>query len=218
MSYHVKEIFYSLQGEGANTGRAGVFLRFSGCNLWSGRESDRSEAACKFCDTDFVGTDGTDGGIYETASELTAVVVKTFPRSSKTNSATRRGFVVCTGGEPLLQLDTELIDALHDANFEIAVETNGTITAPDGIDWITVSPKPNTTLLQRTGNELKLVYPVSGLDPKDFEALEFGLFYIQPLDSQSNTQCDNVTLARNFCLENPAWRISLQTHKILGIR
>jgi 7-carboxy-7-deazaguanine synthase len=211
MSYRIKEIFYSLQGEGANTGRGAVFIRFFGCNLWSGHESDRAEAVCQFCDTDFVGTDGTCGGVYETAAELTAAALKTFPQGGKP-------FVICTGGEPLLQLDTELIDTLHDAGCEIAVETNGTISAPDGIDWITVSPKPNTTLLQRTGNELKLVYPLTGLDPKDFEGLEFDLFYIQPLDPQNNTPCDNTKLAQDFCLENPKWRISLQTHKILGIR
>jgi len=216
MSYCIKEIFYSLQGEGANTGRPAVFVRFTDCNLWSGREADRAEAVCKFCDTDFVGTDGTDGGIYETPAELVAAIVKAFPQSSNT-----RPFVVCTGGEPLLQLDTALVGALHEAGCEIAVETNGTIPAPDGIDWITVSPKPNTTLHQRSGNELKLVYPVSDLDPKDFESLDFELFYIQPLDPQGSTQCENdknVTLARNFCLENSTWRISLQTHKILGIR
>ncbi len=214
MSYRVKEIFYSLQGEGANTGRGAVFIRFSGCNLWSGCEGDRAEAVCKFCDTDFIGTNGSGGGVYETAAELVATVLKEFPQTSKTC----KPFVVCTGGEPLLQLDTELIDALHDASFEIAVETNGSISAPHGIDWITVSPKPNTTLLQRSGNELKLVFPVAELDPKNFEALEFDLFYIQPLDPQSNIPCDNTKRALDFCLENPKWRISLQTHKILGIR
>ena len=217
MSYRIKEIFYSLQGEGANTGRPAVFVRFSGCNLWSGREPDRSEGVCKFCDTDFVGTDGTGGGVYKTPEELTNTVLKAFPQSNMTSQP----LVVCTGGEPLLQLDSKLIDALHEANFEIAIETNGTIFAPDGIDWITVSPKPSSTLIQRSGNELKLVYPVAGLDPKDFEGLEFDLFYIQLLEIQGSRQCENVNnikLARDFCLENPQWRISLQIHKILGIR
>lgn len=227
MSYRVKEIFYSLQGEAANSGRPAVFLRFSGCNLWSGRQADRGEAVCKFCDTDFAGTDGTGGGVYENAAQLVAAVAKACPQSGGANSVAgggdRKPFVVCTGGEPLLQLDAELIGALHEANFTIAVETNGTISAPDGIDWITVSPKPNTTLLQRSGNELKLVFPISGLDPKDFEDMDFGLFYIQPLDPQGGghdymKNNKNVELVRDFCLANPKWRISLQMHKILGIR
>ncbi|MCK5114513.1 MAG: 7-carboxy-7-deazaguanine synthase [Phycisphaerae bacterium] len=219
MSYRVKEIFYSLQGEGANTGRGAVFVRFSGCNLWSGCESDRAAATCKFCDTDFVGTDGGGGGVYETAGELVGAVVEAFPQGGD-NSMASQLFVVCTGGEPLLQLDAALIAALHAAGCQIAVETNGTIAAPDGIDWITVSPKPNTTLVQRSGHELKLVYPIDELAPSDFENLPFERFYIQPLDPQTSDgdNCENVKIARDFCLANPQWRLSLQMHKILGIR
>ncbi|WP_263358817.1 7-carboxy-7-deazaguanine synthase [Acidicapsa ligni] len=211
MSYAVKEVFYTLQGEGTHAGRAAVFCRFAGCNLWTGRESDRAAAVCKFCDTDFVGVDGPDGGKFETAADLANRIDATWPR----NSAGKK-FVVCTGGEPLLQLDKPLIDALHERNFEIAIETNGTIAAPDGIDWICVSPKADATLIQTRGDELKLVFPQAGASPDKYEQLEFRHFFLQPMDGPD--QKIHVEQALRFCLEHPAWRLSLQTHKLVGIR
>jgi 7-carboxy-7-deazaguanine synthase len=212
MSYAVKEIFYTLQGEGAHTGRAAVFCRFAGCNLWSGREEDRATAVCQFCDTDFVGVEGPDGGRFSTAEGLADRIDQTW----RTTSAAVRKFVVCTGGEPLLQLDRPLIDALHDRNFEIAVETNGTIAAPPGIDWICVSPKAGAELVQTCGDELKLVFPQDGAPPEKYQHLAFRNFFLQPMDGplrQANTD-----QALRYCLDNPAWRLSLQTHKFVGIR
>jgi 7-carboxy-7-deazaguanine synthase (Cx14CxxC type) len=208
MSYAAKEIFYTLQGEGVHTGRAAVFCRFAGCNLWSGREADRATAVCQFCDTDFVGTDGDGGGKFETAEELAAAVAAKWPQSD-----VGKRFVVCTGGEPLLQIDAALIDALHKQNFVIAIETNGTIAVPEGIDWVCVSPKSGAELVVKRGDELKLVYPQK-TDPRIYEQLEFQNFYIQPMDGAK----DSVAASIRFCQENPKWRLSLQTHKIIGIR
>ncbi len=212
--YAVKEIYYTLQGEGAHTGRAAVFCRFAGCNLWSGREADRATAICQFCDTDFADTNGPGGGKFTLAADLAAAVAETWPAD-----AGGARFVVCTGGEPLLQMDELLIDALHAYGFEIAVETNGTIAAPPGLDWICVSPKAGAELKQRTGDELKLVYPQPGpqsvLDPAAFESLQFRHFFLQPMDGprrDANTQA-----ALKYCLDHPRWRLSLQTHKLLGI-
>jgi 7-carboxy-7-deazaguanine synthase (Cx14CxxC type) len=210
--YAVKEIFYTLQGEGAQTGRASVFCRFAGCNLWSGREADRASAICKFCDTDFADTSGTGGGKFATAILLAAAIERTWPA----DAVQGKRFVVCTGGEPLLQLDKPLLHALHTLGFEIAVETNGTIAAPPGIDWICVSPKAGTELKQRSGNEIKLVYPQPGAEPPLFENLRFRNFFLQPMDGphrEANTQA-----AMQYCMEHPKWRLSLQTHKLLGIR
>jgi 7-carboxy-7-deazaguanine synthase (Cx14CxxC type) len=211
MSYAVKEIFYTLQGEGAQAGRAAVFCRFAGCNLWSGREADRATAVCRFCDTDFVGTDGAGGARFESAQALAAAIEQTWPRESSLGER----FVVCTGGEPLLQLDVRLIEALHALNFEIAVETNGTIAAPAGLDWICVSPKAGAELAQRSGDELKLVYPQIGADPREFESLGFRHFFLQPMDGADRAV--NTELALRYCLDHPQWRLSLQTHKFLGI-
>jgi 7-carboxy-7-deazaguanine synthase (Cx14CxxC type) len=211
MSYAVKEIFYTLQGEGANAGLAAVFCRFAGCNLWSGREADRDTAVCRFCDTEFVGVDGPGGGRFDSAADLAAAVEQKWPSGSSPG----RRFVVCTGGEPLLQLDTDLIDALRVRGFEIAVETNGTIAAPEGLDWLCVSPKAGAELVQRSGDELKLVYPQPGADPASFEMLSFRHFFLQPMDGperEANTQ-----LALRYCLDHPQWRLSLQTQKILHI-
>jgi 7-carboxy-7-deazaguanine synthase (Cx14CxxC type) len=216
MSYAVKEIFYTLQGEGAQAGRAAVFCRFAGCNLWSGRESDRATAICRFCDTEFVGVDGPGGGRFDSAEELAAAIEKKWPAESRQSDfGLGKRFVVCTGGEPLLQLDAELIAALHRHDFEIAVETNGTIAAPDGVNWICVSPKAGAELVQKCGDELKLVYPQAGADPADFELLAFRHFFLQPMDGPDREA--NTTLALRYCLEHPQWRLSLQTHKILGI-
>jgi 7-carboxy-7-deazaguanine synthase len=212
MIYAVKEIFYTLQGEGAQAGRAAVFCRFAGCNLWSGRELDRATAICQFCDTDFLGVDGTGGGKFESAESLAAAVEQSWPQDA---SAGKR-FVVCTGGEPLLQLDPKLIDALHTRNFEIAVETNGTVQAPAGVDWLCVSPKAGARLVQRTGNELKLVYPQAGFDPIEFVSLGFRHFFLQPMDGPNRDT--NTDLAVRYCMEHPQWRLSVQTHKVLGIR
>jgi 7-carboxy-7-deazaguanine synthase (Cx14CxxC type) len=212
MSYAVKEIFTTLQGEGAQTGRAAVFCRFAGCNLWSGREEDRAGAVCKFCDTEFVGVDGPDGGRFDSAEELAVRIGETW----QAGPSAGKKFVVCTGGEPLLQLDRPLIDALHDREFEVAVETNGTIAAPTGIDWLCVSPKAGAELIQTTGDELKLVYPQAGAPPDNYIHLAFRHFFLQPMDGpllQTNTD-----QALRYCLEHPAWRLSLQTHKFLGIR
>lgn len=213
MSYAVREIFYTLQGEGANSGRAAVFCRFSGCNLWSGREEDRATAVCRFCDTDFVGL-GADGGRFATAGVLADAVRAAWPRLE--DEPRGRPLVVCTGGEPLLQLDPPLVEALHDRGFEIAVETNGTQVAPAGIDWICVSPKAAAPLVLRKGNELKLVFPQEGGDPERYGQLDFEHFFLQPMDGpdlQANTAA-----ALRYCLEHPRWRLSLQTHKLLGIR
>jgi len=211
MSYAVKEIFYTLQGEGAQAGRAAVFCRFSGCNLWSGREADRAEAVCKFCDTDFFGTDGTGGGKFQSAEALAEAVAEKWPG----NSPMGKKFVVCTGGEPLLQLDAKLIEALHARDFEIAVETNGTVAAPTGLDWVCVSPKAGAQLVQLLGDELKLVYPQAGFDPGEFEPLGFKHFFLQPMDGPDRVV--NTQLAVEYCMNHPQWRLSLQTHKILGI-
>jgi 7-carboxy-7-deazaguanine synthase (Cx14CxxC type) len=211
MSYAVKEIFYTLQGEGANAGRAAVFCRFAGCNLWSGREADRPTAICRFCDTSFVGTDGAGGGRFDNAEDLAAAVDQKWPSGSSLGQR----FVVCTGGEPLLQMDKHLIAALRVRGFEIAVETNGTIAAPEGLDWLCVSPKAGAHLVQRSGDELKLVYPQLGADPALFELFSFRHFFLQPMDGPEREINTERTL--RYCLEHPQWRLSLQTHKILGI-
>jgi 7-carboxy-7-deazaguanine synthase len=210
VTYAVKEIFYTLQGEGANAGRASVFCRFAGCNLWSGREADRASAICTFCDTDFVGM-GPDGGKFGTADALAAEVDARWPATTGD-----RRFVVCTGGEPLLQMDSPIVDALHARGFEIAIETNGTILPPPGIDWICVSPKAGADLLIRSGDELKLVYPQPGAEPGRYDRLAFDHFFLQPLDGLALDE--NIRLAVQYCLEHPQWRLSLQTHKLLGIR
>lgn len=208
--YTVKEIFYTLQGEGANAGRAAVFCRFAGCNLWSGREQDRASATCQFCDTDFVGTDGAGGGKFETPVDLAEAVKATWP-----DLAHGKPFVVCTGGEPLLQLDEAAVDALHIAGFEVAVETNGTREAPAAIDWLTVSPKAGADLVQRSGDELKLVFPQPGAEPARFESLDFRHFFLQPMDGSDRER--NTQLTAEYCLMHPQWRLSLQTHKIIGL-
>ncbi len=220
MSYAVKEIFYTLQGEGANAGRAAVFCRFAGCNLWSGREADRAAAVCRFCDTDFLGVDGPGGGRFDSAEDLAAAVEEKWPvDSGQQGSGLGQRFVVCTGGEPLLQLDAGLISALRGRGFEIAVETNGTIAAPEGVDWLCVSPKlgvgAGAGLVQRSGDELKLVYPQTGGDPAQFELLSFRHFFLQPMDGPEREV--NTERALRYCLDHPRWRLSLQTHKILGI-
>jgi len=208
--YTVKEIFYTLQGEGANAGRPAVFCRFSGCNLWTGREADRATAVCNFCDTDFVGV-GPDGGKFATADAFADAVASRWPTKERANR-----FVVCTGGEPLLQLDAPAVDALHSRGFAVAVETNGTQEPPAGVDWICVSPKSNAPLALTHGNELKLVFPQTGVDPARFESLDFEQFFLQPMDGPA--LAENTRAAVNFCLANPRWRLSLQTHKLLGIR
>jgi 7-carboxy-7-deazaguanine synthase len=210
MPYAVKEIFYTLQGEGAHTGRAAVFCRFAGCNLWSGREQDRASAVCQFCDTDFVGTDGDGGGKFETADELAAAVAARWPAGD----AGER-FIVCTGGEPLLQLDAALIDALHRQKFFIAIETNGTLAVPDGIDWVCVSPKANAPLVQKSGDELKVVYPQE-TDPAIYADLDFDNWFIQPKDGPD--AAESLRAAIRYCAEHPRWRLSLQTHKLIGLR
>ena len=212
MSYAVKEIFYTLQGEGALTGRPAVFCRLAGCNLWSGREADRATAACGFCDTDFVGTDGTDGGRYRDAAALADRIAARWPAHA--GGAAR--FVVCTGGEPLLQLDPPLIEALHQRGFAVAIETNGTIEPPPGIDWVCVSPKAGGPLVVTAGDELKIVVPQPDLDPLAFAGLDFGRFSVQPMDGPELAR--NTELAIAFCLEHPRWQLSLQTHKVIGIR
>jgi 7-carboxy-7-deazaguanine synthase (Cx14CxxC type) len=210
MTYAVKEIFYTLQGEGANTGRAAVFCRFAGCNLWTGREEDRLDATCQFCDTDFVGTDGPGGGRFTSPEALASAVAAAWPGDTSS-----RRFVVCTGGEPLLQLDTPLLEALHEERFEVAVETNGTQPPPQGIDWLCVSPKAGSELIVSSGDELKLVFPQSGIDPADFEGLAFDHFFLQPMDGLQREA--NTAAALQYCLTHPRWRLSLQTHKLLGI-
>lgn len=213
--YSIKEMFYTLQGEGAQSGRPAVFCRFTGCNLWSGREQDREQAICKFCDTDFVGTDGINGGTFETAVALAEQCRRLWPANRG------KPLIVLTGGEPMLQVDDDLIRALHDCGFEIAIETNGTLEVPRSIDWICVSPKAGADLVQTSGDELKLIFPQSGLDPESFIDLSFGNFYLQPKDelplgdpAMTNA---NITAATAYCMEHPTWSLSLQTHKILGI-
>lgn len=212
MTYSIKECFYTLQGEGAHSGRAAVFLRFAGCNLWSGLEKDRAKAICQFCDTDFIGTDGENGGKFQDASALALFVDKIW--KEKTNNESRK-YVVCTGGEPLLQLDDLLISALHNQGFEIAIESNGTIIAPKNIDWVCISPKIGSELKQLQGDELKLIYPQEGGNPSQFEQLDFSYFYLQPLDNQDYKQ--NLQKCVDYCSANPKWALSLQTHKIIGI-
>lgn len=209
MTYAVKEMFFTLQGEGARTGRPAVFVRFAGCNLWSGREQDRAAAVCKFCDTQFVGVDGDGGGKFETPRALADAAAALWPGGGAP-------YVVCTGGEPLLQLDAPLIAALRATGFEVAVETNGTIPAPPGIDWICVSPKANADLVQSRGNELKLVYPQTGAEPTRYAECAFDHFFLQPMDSPDRDA--NTRAAVDYCLAHPRWRLSLQTHKLLGLR
>lgn len=207
-NYKIKEIFYTIQGEGAQSGRPAVFVRFSGCNLWSGREEDRSAAICQFCDTDFRGIDGLHGGAY-TAEGLVTVILELWKKK------TAQPFIVITGGEPLLQLDQALVDTLHASQIEIAIETNGTIAAPTGIDWICVSPKAGTEIVQRTGNELKVVFPQENLNPCDFEQWNFEVFSIQPMDGECLRENTNAAIA--FCMDHPKWTLSIQVHKLLGL-
>ncbi len=209
VSYSIKEIQYTIQGEGARTGRPAVFLRFAGCNLWSGREADRATATCSFCDTDFVGTDGPGGGRFAQASDLAQAVAACWP------TAAQARYVVCTGGEPLLQLDSTLVAALHEEDFEIAIETNGTKTPPEGIDWICVSPKADAELLLTQGDELKLAYPQALAPPERFVGFAFQHFFLQPIDGPDLERYTQQAIA--YCLTHPVWRLSLQTHKLLGI-
>jgi 7-carboxy-7-deazaguanine synthase (Cx14CxxC type) len=208
--YSVKEIFYTLQGEGANAGTPAVFLRFAGCNLWSGREKHRATAVCRFCDTEFVGTDGAGGGKFPSAAGLAKAVEATWPMRARAGR-----FVVCTGGEPLLQLDALLIESLHAKGFRIAIETNGTLAAPPGVDWTCVSPKAGAALVQRHGDELKLVYPQPGAEPERYVDLEFEHFFLQPMDGPH--RAENTELAAGYCMQHPNWRLSLQVHKLIGI-
>ncbi|HEU4549871.1 MAG TPA: 7-carboxy-7-deazaguanine synthase [Rhizomicrobium sp.] len=210
MTYSVKEIYYTLQGEGAQAGRAAVFLRFAGCNLWSGLEKDRADATCRFCDTDFVGTDGPGGGKFGDSAALARAVFAHWPPHTFGTP-----YVVCTGGEPLLQLDRALIDALHEKGFEIAIETNGTLLPPPGIDWICVSPKAGSEQKLRRGDELKLVYPQAGAAPELFTGQDFRHFFLQPMDNEARTA--NTQAAAAYCLAHPQWRLSLQAHKLIGI-
>lgn len=209
MTYSVKEIFLTLQGEGGQAGRAAVFCRFSGCNLWSGRETDRAAAVCRFCDTDFVGVDGPGGGRFATPAALAEAVAAQWPKDGAAP------LVVCTGGEPLLQLDAPLVFALKAKGFEIALETNGTLPVPDGVDWICVSPKADAAVVQTRGQELKLVYPQEGVDPARFEHLDFERFSLQPMDGPDRGEATEAAIA--YCLSHPKWRLSVQTHKYLGI-
>ena len=211
MTYSVKEIYYTLQGEGAQTGRAAVFLRFAGCNLWSGLEKDRADAVCRFCDTDFVGTDGPGGGKFADAAALARAVFTKWPQHAK-----GRPYVVCTGGEPLLQLDRFLIQAFHNEGFEIGIETNGTLLPPPGIDWVCVSPKANAEQKLKHGDELKLIYPQEGVAPERYAGQDFQNFFLQPMDNQDRAA--NTQAATEYCLKHPQWRLSLQTHKLIGIR
>ena len=213
MTYSVKEIFLSVQGEGAHTGRPCVFVRFAGCNLWSGREQDRAKAVCKFCDTEFAGMDGLGGGQFVSAGALAKEAFSYWPDGGEP-------WVICTGGEPLLQLDAPLIKALHEAGFKIAVESNGTLKAPAGIDWLCVSPKADATLVQTGGDELKLVYPQAENVPEDFENLDFKTFSLQPLDVIGDNEKSGAhrRAAFNYCMKHPQWNLSLQTHKYLGVR
>jgi 7-carboxy-7-deazaguanine synthase len=217
MAYAVKEIFYSLQGEGAQVGRPAIFCRFAGCNLWSGLERDRTDAVCQFCDTDFVGTDGPDGGVFETAEALAEAVIERWPKSAAATASTgSRPLVICTGGEPLLQLDEPAIATMHARGLEVAVETNGTRSVPAGIDWLCVSPKANVELIVRSGDELKLIYPQAGAEPELYADLDFHHFFLQPMDGPA--LAENTRLAVDYCLSHPRWRLSLQTHKLLGLR
>jgi 7-carboxy-7-deazaguanine synthase (Cx14CxxC type) len=211
MKYAVHEIFYSLQGEGAQAGRPAVFCRFAACNLWSGREEDRESAICRFCDTEFVGTEGTGGGVFDSAEALARAV-----ETAWVPGTTHSRFVVCTGGEPLLQLDVPLIAALKEKGFVVAVETNGTRPVPDSVDWVCVSPKAGADLVQRSGDELKLVYPQEGAEPHRFESLDFRCWYLQPMDGQDRDR--HTESAIEYCLAHPRWRLSLQRHKFLGLR
>ena len=211
MTYSVKEIYYTLQGEGAQSGRAAVFLRFAGCNLWSGLEKDRHQAVCRFCDTDFVGTDGPGGGKFANAPSLARAVFAQWPQA-----APGKPYVVCTGGEPLLQLNKALVAALHDKGFEIGIETNGTLLPPPGVDWICVSPKAEAEQNLLRGDELKLIYPQEGAPPERYAGQDFRNFFLQPMDNQDRAA--NTQAATRYCLEHPQWRLSLQTHKLLGIR
>ena len=208
MSFTVKELFYTLQGEGANTGRPAVFCRFAGCNLWTGHEADRSTAVCQFCDTDFVGTNGPGGGSFATPGSLADAAAKLWPGGG-------RPLVVCTGGEPFLQMTAELVEALHERGFEVAVETNGTRVGPPGVDWVCISPKAGADLVLRCGDELKLIFPQPGAEPERYERLDFRHFFLQPMDGPARER--NTQLAVRYCLEHPRWRLSLQTQKILGI-
>lgn len=210
MTYSVKEIYYTLQGEGGQTGRAAVFCRFAGCNLWTGREEDRGKAVCQFCDTDFVGTDGPGGGRFDTPEALARAVASRWP-----NGQRGKPLVVCTGGEPLLQLDEQLVGALHALGFEVAVETNGTRPAPKGLDWICVSPKAGAEIVLTRGSELKLVFPQPGELPERFVDLDFQHFFLQPMDGLERKR--NTKLAVDYCLAHPQWRLSVQTHKVVGI-
>ena len=212
MSYSVKEIFYTMQGEGAQSGRPAVFCRFAGCNLWSGREKDRATAICRFCDTDFVGIDGDNGGRFDTAESFATAVRAQW----KSNDPTVKPLVVCTGGEPLLQLDTVAVKALQDLGFEVAVETNGTQSAPNNIDWICMSPKAGTKIVLTEGDELKLVFPQPDLQPSSVEHLQFKNWFLQPMDGPDRDK--NVQLTLQYCLAHPRWRLSLQMHKLVGIR
>ncbi|MCH4092602.1 7-carboxy-7-deazaguanine synthase [Acetobacter sp.] len=210
MSYAVKELFHTLQGEGGQTGRSAVFCRFAGCNLWTGRETDREKAVCRFCDTDFIGTDGEGGGRFADAAALAKAIAETWALPEHDQR-----FVVFTGGEPLLQLDAALIDAVHQEGFMIAVESNGTIAAPEGIDWLCISPKAGSEWVQKSGHELKLVYPQPELDPADMTDLDFGQFWLQPMDGPDRVA--NTESVVRYCLDHPHWRLSLQTHKLIGI-
>ena len=212
MSYSIKEIFYTLQGEGANTGRPAVFCRFTGCNLWSGHEKDRASAVCQFCDTDFVGTDGPGGGNFASAADVAQAVSSLWPAPKDVRGCP---LVVCTGGEPLLQLDHALVAAFHQAGFQIAIETNGTRPVPPDIDWVCVSPKAGTELVLRSGHELKLIFPQENAEPELYQDLDFQHFFLQPMDGPH--RAENTQLALRYCLEHPQWRLSLQTHKLLGI-
>ena len=209
MSYSVKELYYTVQGEGCQAGRPAVFLRFAGCNLWTGHEKDREEAVCRFCDTDFVGTDGPGGGKFESAQTLAEAVGSNWPGGGS-------GFVVMTGGEPMLQVDNDLLQALHALDFEVAIETNGTLEVPDEVDWICVSPKAGAPLKQLSGDELKLVYPQENLHPSTFERLDYAHLLLQPMDGPHLEA--NTAGAIEYCLKNPRWRLSVQIHKVVGIR
>ena len=208
--YTIKEIYYTIQGEGFHTGRSAVFVRFTGCNLWTGHEKDRENAICNFCDTDFIGTDGPGGGRFQTPNDLVENILSKWPSGS-----IEQRFVVFTGGEPLLQMDEELINVLHFNKFEIAIETNGTVNAPKNIDWVCVSPKAGSDLIITKGNELKLVYPQHGIDPSQYENLNFDHFSLQPMDNENLNE--NIQKTINYCHEHPLWRLSLQTHKFVGI-
>jgi 7-carboxy-7-deazaguanine synthase len=214
MSYSVKEIYYTLQGEGAYAGRPAVFCRFSGCNLWTGREEDRHKAICQFCDTDFIGANGPQGGVYQSAGDLSNAIDDCWP-SNGVGGWSGNKLVVCTGGEPLLQLDSDLVEVLHALSFTVAIETNGTKLPPPGVDWVCVSPKANAQLVLTSGDELKLVYPQSGVDPASYANLDFQRFFLQPMDGPC--QAENTRLAAKYCLEHPRWELSLQTHKLIGL-